>query len=96
MRQHDERSMMNNQKVIEARKKATAWAINNLGLSENEKNKLNAWSHYFCGIHQYLDHNRTGAIKEAMDAIKLGGLNKKYLLLFAKSVIGRKLIKAIQ
>jgi len=81
MRQHDERSMMNNQKVIEARKKATVWAINNLRLSENEKNKLHAWSHYFCGIHEYLDHNRTSAVKETMKAIKLDGLNKKYFLL---------------
>lgn len=96
MRQHDERSMMNNQKVIEARKKATAWAINNLRLSENEKNKLNAWSHYFCGIHQYLDHNRVGALKEILNAIKLDGLNKKYFLLLAKSILGRKLIKLIR
>ena len=28
MRQHDERSMSNNQKVIEARIKATDWALN--------------------------------------------------------------------
>lgn len=96
MRQHDERSMMNNQKVIEARKKATVWAKKNLSLSELEKKKLSAWSHYFCGIHQYLDNNRAGAVKEAINAIKEYGLNKFFLLLLTKSIIGRNLIKAIQ
>ena len=96
MRQHDERSMMNNQKVINARRKANAWAIENLALTEPEKKKLNAWSHYFCGIHQYLDHNRAGAVKEALSAIKNDGLNKKFLALLSKSIIGRKLIKTIR
>jgi len=96
MRQHDERSMMNNQKVIEARKKANTWAIENLALTGQEKRKLNAWSHYFCGIHQYLDHNRAGAVKEVLSAIKEDGPNKKFLVLLSKSIIGRKLIKTIR
>jgi hypothetical protein len=96
MRQHDERSMMNNKKVIEARGKATNWAINNLNLSGLQKKKLYAWSHYFCGIHQYLDYNRAAAVGEAMAAIKKDGLNKKFLVLLSKSIIGRKLIKAIR
>lgn len=96
MRQHDERSMSNNQKVIEARRKATDWALNNLELSPSKKKILIAWSHYFCGIHEYLDHKREAAIKEAITAIKGNGLKKKFLLLLAKSIIGRKLIKAIR
>ena len=96
MRQHDERSMSNNQKVIEARRKATDWALSKLDLSPEKKKTLIAWSHYFCGIHEYLDHKRGAAIKEAITAIKGNGLKKKFLLLLVKSIVGRKLIKAIR
>ena len=96
MRQHDERSMSNNQKVIEAREKATKWAIKNLNLSSTEKKKLIAWSHYFCGVHQYLDHNRATSIWSTIAAIRGVGLNKKFLLLLAKSLIGRKIITEIK
>ena len=96
MRQHDERSMSNNQQVIEARKKATAWALNKLELSPCKKKILIAWSHYFCGVHQYLDHKRGAAVKEAIMAIKGNGLQRSFLLLLGKSIVGRKLIKAIR
>ena len=96
MRQHDERSMSNNQKVIEARTKATDWALNRLELSPLKKKTLIAWSHYFCGVHEYLDHKRGAAVKEAMKAIKEEGLNKSFLFLLAKSIVGRKLVKAIR
>ena len=96
MRQHDERSMNDNQKVIKARRKATEWAMNRLGLSPSNKKTLIAWSHYFCGIHEYLDFRRGAAIKEALSAIKGEGLQKYFLLLLAKSIVGRKLIKAMR
>ena len=96
MRQHDERSMSNNQKVIEARRRATGWALTKLDLSPEKKKTLIAWSHYFCGIHEYLDHKRGAAIKEAVAAIKVDGLKRKFLLLLVKSIVGRKLIKAIR
>lgn len=96
MRQHDERSMSDNQKVIEARRKATDWALNKLDLSPSKKKTLIAWSHYFCGVHEYLDHKRGAAVNEAMKAIKGDGLNKSFLFLLAKSIVGRKLIKAIR
>ena len=96
MRQHDERSMNNNQKVIEARKKATEWILKNLTLSPLEKRTLIAWSHYFCGIHQYLDHKRGAAVKEAITAIKENGIQKDFLFLLGKSLVGRKIIKAIR
>jgi GalNAc5-diNAcBac-PP-undecaprenol beta-1,3-glucosyltransferase len=96
MRQHDERSMNNNQKVIEARKKATEWTLNKLELSPSEKKTLIAWSHYFCGVHEYLDYKRRAAVKEAAAAIKEEGLQKHFLLLLAKSIVGRKLIKTIR
>lgn len=96
MRQHDERSMSNNQKVIIARRKATDWALNKLTLSPSKKKTLIAWSHYFCGIHEYLDFKRGAAVKEAITAIKGDGLKKNFLLLLAKSIVGRKMIKAIR
>ena len=96
MRQHDERSMNNNQKVIEARKKATDWVLKNLALPTSEKKTLIAWSHYFCGIHQYLDHKRGAGLKEAINAIKENGIQKEFLLLLGKSLVGRKFIKAIR
>jgi glycosyltransferase involved in cell wall biosynthesis len=96
MRQHDERSMSNNQKVIEARRKATTWALSKLSLSPASKKTLVAWSHYFCGIHEYLDFKRGAAVKEAITAITSDGFQKKFLLLLAKSIVGRKLIKAIR
>ncbi len=96
MRQHDERSMNNNQKVIEARRKATDWALKRLNLSATAKKTLLAWSHYFCGIHEYLDFKRGAAVKEAITAIKKDGLQKHFLILLAKSIVGRKLIKTIR
>lgn len=96
MRQHDERSMSDNQKVITARRKATDWILKRLDLSVAAKKTLLAWSHFFCGIHEYLDHKRRAAIKEAVSAIKEDGLQKHFLLLLAKSIVGRKLIKSIR
>lgn len=96
MRQHDERSMSNNQQVIEARKKATDWALKRLELTPAKKKTLIAWSHYFCGVHEYLDHKRSAAVNEARKAIMADGFNKSFLLLLAKSMVGRKLIKAIR
>jgi len=96
MRQHDERSMSNNQKVIGARKKATEWVLNTLNLSPGQKKTLIAWSHYFCGVHEYLDHKRGAAVNEAIAAIKRDGLQKHFLLLLIKSIAGRKFIRAIR
>jgi glycosyltransferase involved in cell wall biosynthesis len=96
MRQHDERSMQNNKKVIAARRKATDWLIQHITLNKKEKEVLMAWSHYFCGIHQYLDHKKKEAIIETLAAIKLNGINKKFLLLLLKSIIGRKNITRLK
>jgi len=96
MRQHEERSMNDNQKVIDARIKATDWLLNKLELSPLQRKKVIAWSHYFCGIHQYLDHKRNAAVKEAVKAIKTAGLQKDFLLLLAKSIVGRKFIVRIR
>ncbi len=96
MRQHDERSMNNNQKVIEARRKATEWALSKIRLSPASKKTLVAWSHYFCGIHEYLDFKRGAAVKEAITAIAGAGLHKNFLLLLTKSIVGRKIVNSLK
>ncbi|HEU5166436.1 MAG TPA: glycosyltransferase family A protein [Chitinophagaceae bacterium] len=96
MRQHDERSMNNNQKVIVARRKATDWALKTLELPSSKKKILIAWSHYFCGIHEYLDFKRGAAVKEAISAIKGDGLQKIFLLLLVKSIVGRKFVNRVK
>ena len=68
----------------------------NIQLTGHQKRKLMAWSHYFCGVHEYLDYKRGAALKEAINAIKLDGLKKKFLLLFAKAIVGRKMVKGFR
>lgn len=93
MRQHDNRSMMDNQKVIAARKKATEWIRKHIELTDAESRKLTAWSHYFCGVHQYLDDKRGAAVSEVISAIRQNGFQVSYLILLAKALAGRKLIQ---
>lgn len=96
MREHDDRSMSNNQKVITARKLATDWIMKVAKFTIAEKKILKGWSHYFCGIHQYLDHNRREAVAEAMAALRLAGLNMKFFILLVKGIIGRKYISRLK
>jgi hypothetical protein len=96
MRQHDERSIHDNRKVIEARRKGTDWILRNLKFSSADKKTLIAWSHHFCGVHEYLDYKRRPAMNEAIAAIKEIILQKHFWLLFVKSILGKKLIKAIR
>lgn len=96
MRQHPGRSMQDNPKVINARKKAAEWALTNINLNNSQKKKLLAWSHYFCGVHQYLDHKGKESMRETAQALKLAGLNMKFIILFLKAIIGRRIIKAIK
>ncbi len=90
---HSDRSMKSNNKVIVERTiKATEWIRNNIDLTVSELNKLYSHRNYFCGIHSYLDGDRTQAISFSIKAIFKGGLKGKYLTLLAKSIVGRKLI----
>ena len=96
MRQHTERSIHNNRKVIEASRKGTDWILRNLKFSTDDKKMLIAWSHHFCGVHEYLDYRRIPAMNEAMAALKEVIFQKQFWLLFVKSIVGKKLIKAIR
>jgi GalNAc5-diNAcBac-PP-undecaprenol beta-1,3-glucosyltransferase len=93
MRQHESRSMLDNKKVIDARKKATDWAIQNLQVSISDQRILKAWSDYFCGIHYYLDNKGGKAIRQAFSAIKKTGPDRKFIFLLIKAIVGRKFIE---
>jgi GalNAc5-diNAcBac-PP-undecaprenol beta-1,3-glucosyltransferase len=93
MQQHEGRSMAQNQVVIKARKNATEWVLKNMSLSNLETKKLKTWSHYFCGVHEYLDGNKKKSIGESVQVLRLGGLKGKFVLLFIKAIIGSKLIR---
>ncbi|MFL5729131.1 MAG: glycosyltransferase family 2 protein, partial [Cytophagaceae bacterium] len=96
MREHSGRSVMNNQKVIRARIKATEWALKNLSLTDRQKRKLKGYSYYFCGVHEYIDRNKGASIKEAMRAIRWGGLQLPFIILIVKALIGKKWIEYIK
>ena len=93
MQQHAGRSMAQNQVVIKANRNATQWVLKNMSLSTPEAKKLKTWSHYFCGVHEYLDGNKKKSIEESVQALRLGGLKGKFVLLFIKAIIGSKLIR---
>ena len=54
------------------------------------------WVYFNVPEAEYLDFKRGAAMKEAITAITGNGLQKKFLLLLTKSVVGRKLIKKIR
>lgn len=96
VRHHDNRSMFSNQRVIRARKDVVEWGLEHLHLNKRQRNVFIAWSHYFCGVHEYLDYKKAASVKEAFLAIRKLGLRKKFILLFAKSFVGKKIIKRIR
>ncbi|MFZ7115002.1 MAG: glycosyltransferase family 2 protein [Bacteroidota bacterium] len=97
MYDHADRSMKSDNRLIVQRTiKATEWIKDHVELKDAELKKLYAHRNYFCGIHSYLDGERIPAIRYALKAIFKGGLKKNYLVLFVKSILGRKLILKIK
>jgi glycosyltransferase involved in cell wall biosynthesis len=93
MYDHEGRSMRSgNQAIINKTLMAVEWIKNKVNLSTHEINRLEAHKNYFCGIHAYLDGDRTSAIKYSIGSIRKGGIRMKYLSLLLKSILGRKLI----
>lgn len=91
MRMHDERSMSDNQKIIQTKMKAVEWIEKKITLNEQQKKQLRGWAYYFCGVHHYLDHRKISSFQSAIKAIRLAGVNKKFLMLTAKSLVGKKI-----
>lgn len=97
MLDHEDRSMRSDNKLIIARTiLAREWIQQKVSLSQKELHKLNAHVNYFCGIHSYLDDDRIGSLKFVSSAIRFGGLKFKYISLFLKSIVGRKLISTFR
>ncbi|MFL5787804.1 MAG: glycosyltransferase family 2 protein [Flavisolibacter sp.] len=96
MLEHSGRSMSNNRKIIEARNKATEWAIEKINLSKRDKNILTAYSHYFCGIHEYLEGRKKAAIHQSIMAMKQEGMKAEFIQLFIKSIIGKRFIERLK
>ena len=86
------RSTADNKRVIKVRGLATQWILENVPLTVPEQEELIAWSHYYCSIHYYLDHNRSLSYSEALQAVKKGGIKVKFLFMLLKSIIGRRLV----
>lgn len=96
VRDHDERSMADNLRVIRARRRATDWALERLKPGDNLRRRLLAHTAYFCGIHYYLEGKRTAAISHAFSAMRLQGPRIKFLMLAAKAAVGKKWINRIK
>jgi glycosyltransferase involved in cell wall biosynthesis len=93
---HDFRTMKDNQKVIAARSKATAYLLENFEFSLEEKKILRGYGYKFYAIHEYIDGNRKAAIYHIKKAANLLGWDKSLILLLVKSVIGKSVIEKIE
>lgn len=91
MSDHDDRSMRSDNKLIVQRTfKAQKWILQNVALDTSEKRKLKAHTYYFSGIHSYIDNERKEAFRYLMGSIRLEGIQKKYLVLLMKIMIGKR------
>jgi hypothetical protein len=88
--------MANNRNIIEARKKATEWALNTLFLTKQQQRTLKAFSSYFCGIHEYLEGKRRSSLKQSIRAVRSGGAQLLFIILFLKSIVGKRNIDRIR
>lgn len=94
---HAERSMRSNNKdIIRRTHYALNWILEKVNLTVSEKKQLNAHINYFCGIHSYLDNNKKESINYSIKAIQYGGIKIKYLGLFFKSIVGKKIVNLLK
>lgn len=96
MLEHDNRSMTDNQIVIERRKRANETLLNRVNLNQEEQRTMSGYSYYFCGIHSYLDLNRSQCFFFIKKAYKLIGLKKELIILFLKNILGFKAISKLK
>lgn len=97
MNDHPGRSMKgNNLELIRRRMKASRWAQEHLPLADSQKRTLAAWSSYFASVHAYLDHNRALSLRYIISAVREGGLNLAFAVMFLKALAGRSVIKTLK
>lgn len=91
---HANRSMRgNNQEIIRKNRLARDWIMENVPLSEAQQKILDGYSHYFCAIHSYLDGDRKEGLRHLSHARRRIGINKQLAALFAKLIVGQKLLR---
>jgi len=88
MNDHEDRSMANNQLMIDKKLTASDWIIKNVDLSSSEKKILNGYASYFCAIHAYLEGKRKMAFAHLGNAVKKVGIKAKFVVLFIKISLG--------
>lgn len=90
---HEDRSMrQNNMLLVEKTFLSRDWIRKHVRLNNTEIRQLDAHINYFCAIHSYLDFRRKTALQFIMNAFRNGGIKKKYIVLLAKIIVGRKMI----
>ena len=94
---HSERSMRIGHEIIcERVKLAKDWIISSVKLNLSEVKEINAFVHYFSAVHAYADSAPKKARKELWEACRIRGLCLPYIVLWAKSVIGKRIIDSIK
>ncbi len=93
MNDHDNRSMKSdNHLIIDKRLKAMNLIIEKVKLDSFQLMLLKAFSYYFCAIHSYLDNDRKKGLYFLWQATKAYRINKKFIALFLKILVGRRFI----
>lgn len=96
MLQHDNRSMGDNQVVIKRRLKALDYLTEKINFNKSETKIIRAYSNLFCGIHAYLDNNRSQCLDFVKKAYNDIGLTKGLIALILKNIIGFKNIRTLK
>jgi|SRR5215213_5897870 len=90
---HAQRSMRgDNREIIRKNRMARDWIVDNVALSTAQRKVLDGYSHYFCAIHSYLDAERAEGLRHLYHAVRGTGLNARVVNLFAKLIVGQKLL----
>lgn len=90
---HAQRSMRgDNGEIIRKNRLAHDWIVEHVALSTAQRKVLDGYSHYFCAIHSYLDGDRAEGLRHLYHAVKGTRLNARVAVLFAKLIVGRKLL----
>ncbi|RYD51967.1 MAG: glycosyltransferase family 2 protein [Sphingobacteriales bacterium] len=92
MHEHEGRSMQQNELLIQRRKKAADRLLERHTFTVSQQKILTAYSDYFCSIHAYLDHDRTGSLRYLLRSVKAVGWNALFAKAALKYMAGRSLI----
>ncbi|CAN5516127.1 hypothetical protein BH11BAC1_BH11BAC1_19890 [soil metagenome] len=97
MLDHPDRSMKGDNKILISKtQSARKWILENVELDAFEKRKLDAHVNYFCAIHSYIDSERGKALHFLFASYKYGGIKLKYVTLFLKILVGKKILNRLK